>query len=63
VRLGPLAVGARIAVAGLRERRHQDAEASDARPPAEVQVVVVTAVPLVEVPGAQPGLPRDEHRA
>ena len=59
--LGPLAASGRVPVAGGRERRHEHPEAGQARPPAEVQVVVVAGEALVERPRPLPRLARDEH--
>ena len=59
--LGPLAAGGRVPVAGGGERRHEHPEAGQARPPAEVQVVVVAGEALVERPRPLPRLARDEH--
>jgi hypothetical protein len=50
-------------VTHLGERRHQDPEPCHPSTPAEVEVVEVTPVPLVERSGSLQGLARDEHRA
>jgi hypothetical protein len=58
-----LAVGPRRHVPGSGQRRHEDTEPGDPRPPAEVEVVVVPGQPLVQEPGALPGSTRDQHGA
>jgi hypothetical protein len=59
--LGPLAATGRVPVASGRERRHEYTEAGQARPPAEVQIVVVAGEALVEGSRPLPRLARDQH--
>jgi hypothetical protein len=50
-------------VARLRQRCHEDTEAGDAHPPAEVEVIVVAGQTFVEQARSLPRVPRHEHRA